>query len=125
MTINTILDCKEIIQKINLSIILDNRVLGLTAHRILEALKGGVASGGGNQQLCWKSAEGVSYATGVGKIPVCFMKSQYKGVGRTLPENREDALKDGDRYMYLEMSKTGDSVLMTDYSSQDIIEMIA
>ncbi|MGL5965204.1 MAG: hypothetical protein ACRCZ2_12530 [Fusobacteriaceae bacterium] len=96
----------------------DNRALGLVSGKILAAVLGGTATGGGNKQVIWHRG-GMKHGVGTGLLPKAFIKSSNKGVGR-----KGHSLKEGDSFMHLSVDMKENTVSVKEYSRSEIEAMV-
>lgn len=103
-----------VLGKIARSALGDNRILGLLSGKIVEAVLGGAAIGGGNRQIQWVSPEGVLHGLGTGELSKAFVSSSSKGVGRG-----GKALKDGDKFCHLSVCLTTNAIYINFYTREE------
>ncbi|MGL5014492.1 MAG: hypothetical protein ACRC6V_09420 [Bacteroidales bacterium] len=96
----------------------DNRALGIISGKVLSAVLGGTATGGGNKQVIWHK-DSKKYAVGTGNLKSCFVKSSNKGGGRKGKE-----LKDGDAFIHLSVNMEENTISVKEYSRSEIEAMV-
>lgn len=107
------------INAISANVLLDNRVLGLAAGRILAAMRGGRVEGGGNKPIVYVKPDGTKCSVGTGDIRSAFISSSCKGVGRN---GRELKVPHAKVFIHLELTRN--DIRIKEYTKDEVLAMI-